>query len=114
VDASAQPALEGKRLAQVPQNSAAFSVRYDNRAFVSVTATARYIGRQFEDDLNTLPLGASWVFDVYLSRALTTWAEAFAAVENVFDETVTVGRTSEGVVSIGAPLAARAGLRLRF
>jgi hypothetical protein len=38
----------------------------------------------------------------------------FAAVENVFDTPYSVGRTSEGVVSIGAPRIVRGGLRLTF
>jgi outer membrane receptor protein involved in Fe transport len=114
VEAFQERTLEGKRLAQVPQHSAAFSVRYQNPAVVNASVTARFIGRQFEDDQNTLPVGASWVFDVQVSRALTKRADGFVAVENVFDESVTVGRTSEGVVSIGAPFMARAGVRLRF
>jgi iron complex outermembrane recepter protein len=114
VEAARERGLEGKRLAQVPANTAALSVRYQNPAIVTARVTARFIGRQFEDDRNRLPLGASWVFDAYVSRALARWADAFVAVENLLDEPVTVGRTTEGTVSIGAPLMARGGVRLRF
>ena len=114
VDAPGQPALEGNRLAQVPEHNATLAVQYRNPAILNVTATARYIGSQYEDDLNTLPLGSYVVFDLFASRAVTRWLELFAAVENVFDTTYSVGRTSEGVVSIGAPRIVRGGLRLTF
>jgi outer membrane receptor protein involved in Fe transport len=114
VDAPQQPALEGKRLAQVPENTAALSVRYNNPAILAAAVTGRYVGPQFEDDLNTLPLGGYVVFDVALSRAVTKWSEVFVAIENVFDETYATGRTTEGVVSIGTPRFIRGGLRLAF
>ena len=114
VDAPSQPGLEGKRLAQVPEHNATLAVQYRNPAILNVTATARYIGSQYEDDLNTLPLGSYVVFDLFVSRAVTRWLEIYAAVENLFDTTYSVGRTSEGVVSIGAPRIVRGGLRLTF
>jgi outer membrane receptor protein involved in Fe transport len=113
-EAEQQPALEGKRLAQVPAHTAALSVRYRNPAIVAGAVTARYVGPQYEDDLNTLPLGGFVVVDVVLSRALTRWSEAFVAVENLFDRTYATGRTSEGVISVGTPRFVRGGIRLSF
>jgi outer membrane receptor protein involved in Fe transport len=114
VDAPSQPALEGKRLAQVPENTATLGIQYRNPALFNVSALGRYIGSQYEDDLNTLRLGSYFVVDVLVSRAVTRWLEVFGAVENLFDSTYTVGRTSEGVISIGAPRIVRGGLRLTF
>ena len=114
VDAPGQPALEGKRLAQVPEHNVTLGVQYRNPALVNATASARYVGTQFEDDLNTLPLGSYVVFDLFASRAVTKWLELFAGVENLLDTTYTVARTSEGVISIGAPRIVRGGLRLTF
>jgi iron complex outermembrane receptor protein len=114
VDASRQPALEGKRLAQVPQHGASLTVRYENPAWVDVSVTARYAGRQFEDDLNTLPLGSYVTVDLYLSRRITRWGELFLGIENLFDTTYTTGRTTEGVISIGAPFLVHGGARLTF
>jgi iron complex outermembrane receptor protein len=76
--------------------------------------TARYVGRQFEDDINTLPLGSYVVLDLFLSRRLAKWAEVFVGIENLLDTTYTTGRTSDGVVSIGAPFLAHGGVRLSF
>jgi outer membrane receptor protein involved in Fe transport len=114
VDASRQPELEGKRLAQVPKHGASLTVRYENPAWVNVSVTARYVGRQFEDDLNTLPLGSYVTVDLFLSRRITKWGEVFLGIENLLDTTYTTGRTSEGVVSIGAPFLVHGGVRLSF
>jgi outer membrane receptor protein involved in Fe transport len=114
VEAVAQPALEGKRLAQVPENTATLTVRYDNPALVAAALTLRYVGPQFEDDLNTLPLGGFATVDATVSRALARWAEVFLAAENLLDRTYAVGRTSEGVITTGAPRVVRGGLRVSF
>ena len=76
--------------------------------------TARYVGPQYEDDLNTLRLGGYIVVDVAVSRAITKNVELYAAAENIFDRTYSTGRTTDGVISIGEPFMARGGLRLRF
>jgi len=114
VEAPQQPTLEGNRLAQVPEHNVTLGVRYTHPAIATVSATARYVGGQFEDDLNTLPLGSYVVLDLFVSRALAKWAEAFVGVENLFGQTYSTGRTSEGVVSIGAPRLVHGGLRLAF
>ncbi len=114
LDSPQQRSLEGKRLAQVPRHGAALTVRYDNPALFTAAVTARYVGRQFEDDLNTLPLGSYVLVDLFLSRRLARWAEVFAGIENLLDTTYTVGRTSDGVASIGAPFLAHGGVRLTF
>jgi len=114
VDAPQQPGLEGKRLAQVPENGATAGVRFTHPAWLNATLTARYVGDQYEDDLNTLPLGSYITVDLFLSHAFGKRAEVYIAVENLLDRIYTTGRTSEGVISIGEPRMARAGLRLRF
>lgn len=114
VDAPQQPALEGKRLAQVPEHTYTLGVRWDNPQWVNVGVTGRFIGSQWEDDANTLRLGSTFLVDLMLSRPVTRWGEVFLAVENLFDETYATGRTSEGVVSIGAPRLVRGGIRLTF
>jgi outer membrane receptor protein involved in Fe transport len=114
IDAPQQRALEGKRLAQVPRHGASLTVRYDNPALFTVAATARFVGRQFEDDLNTLPLGSYVLLDLFVSRRIARWGEVFAGIENLLDTTYSTGRTSEGVVSIGAPFLVHGGVRLQF
>jgi len=114
VEASQQPDLEGKRLAQVPQNTVTGSIRFTHPAWFNLNVTGRYVGQQFEDDLNTLPLWSYFVVDLFLSRAFGKHTEVYVAVDNLLNRIYTTGRTSEGVISTGEPRMARAGLRLRF
>jgi outer membrane receptor protein involved in Fe transport len=114
VDSRRQPALQGKRLAQVPDHVVTVGVRWDNPRWVNVAANVRYVGRQFEDDLNTLPLNPYTTFDLMLSRPLAKWADAFLAFENLTGETYAVQRTSDGIVTIGSPRLVRGGLRLTY
>jgi len=114
VDAPPQPALEGNRLAQVPEHTYTLNARWSDPRWVDVSVTGRFVGRAFEDDANTLPLGSYFLVDVMVSRAVTKWGEVFAGVENLFDEVHSTGRTSEGVVSIGTPRLVRGGIRLSF
>jgi outer membrane receptor protein involved in Fe transport len=114
VDATRQPALQGKRLAQVPDNVATLGVRWDNPEWVNVAANVRYVGRQYEDDLNTLPLNPYTVIDFQLSRPIAKWAELYLAFENLLGETYAVQRTSDGIVTTGNPRLVRGGFRLSY
>ncbi|MFZ1060581.1 MAG: TonB-dependent receptor [Candidatus Rokuibacteriota bacterium] len=114
LEATEQRGLEGNRLAQVPEHGATVGVRYENPRWVNASLTARFVGGQFEDDLNTLPMGSYWVLDLLLSRPVGKWGEVYLGIENLLDETYSTGRTSEGVVSIGAPFLVRGGVRLAF
>ena len=114
VQARRQPSLEGKRLAQVPNNVVTLGVRWDNPAWVNVAANVRYVDRQFEDDLNTLPLNPYTVVDLQLSRPITKWGEVFLAFENILDETYAVQRTTDGIVTVGNPRLIRGGVRLIY
>ena len=110
-----RPAAAGAR-GQPPRPGAA--ARGDARRelrvpqWLTASAMARFIGPQYEDDQNTLRLGSYWVFDLFLSRRLAKWAEIYLGIENLFNTTYSVGRSSDGVVSIGAPLLVHGGIRI--
>jgi len=114
VSAPQQPGLEGKRLAQVPENAVTATVRFSRPSWFDAWLTMRYVGQQYEDDLNTLSLGGYAVFDLGISRAITRNVELYAAAENLFNRVYSTGRTTDGVISIGEPFMARGGVRLRF
>ncbi|HEV8677062.1 MAG TPA: TonB-dependent receptor [Methylomirabilota bacterium] len=114
VKASSVPALEGKRLAQVPRHQLSLGVQYRNPRLINVAVQGRFVSDQFEDDENTLTLRDFFVVDVVLSRAITKQAELFLAVENLFDRTIEVAKTSDGVVTTGTPRLVHGGVRLRF
>ena len=107
-------ALVDKRLAQVPDNVVTAGVHWSDPAWFAASLLVRRVGKQFEDDLNTLPMGAFTTVDMWIGRTFTPWLQLYVAVENLLDETYTVARTTEGVVSVGAPRMFHGGLRLAF
>ncbi len=111
---ASSPALRDKRLAQVPDNVVTLGVHWDDPAWFAASLLVRRVGPQFEDDLNTLPMGAYTTVDMRIARQVGRHALLYFAVENLLDETYTVARTSEGVVSIGAPRFFHGGVRLAF
>ena len=71
---------------------------------------ARFVGAQFEDDLNKLMLDKYAVVDASATRPLTRSVQLFLGMENLFDVEYDVARTP--VRSIGWPFTVRAGVRL--
>ena len=114
LESTAQRGLEGNRLAQVPDHILTAGVEWRDPAWFTATLQVRRVSAQFEDDLNTLPMGPFTTVDFRISRQLSTWANVYFAVENLFDERYATARTSEGVVSVGAPRMLHGGLRLTF
>jgi outer membrane receptor protein involved in Fe transport len=109
---AAQPALEGLRVPQVARHLLTFQARYSDPRLVSLALQARASGRQFEDDLNLLPLGRYFALDVRAARRVGRGTEVFAAAENLTGRRNEVGRTP--VVTLGPRALARFGLRVRL
>lgn len=111
LEADKAPGTIGKRLPQDPVHRIAGSVE----ARLAPGWTARVQGSaalvQYEDDLNTLPLGTQFRLDAYLARAIGPAVEIYTAVENVLDRRDLVGRA--GVNTISGPFTVRLGVRLR-
>jgi outer membrane receptor protein involved in Fe transport len=108
-DAPGQPQLVGKELPQDPRHRATFSVAFDDPRLLTVNTQLRYIGAQYEDDLNTLRMAGVPLVDVFVSWHVRRFLDTFAAVENLFDRTYLVGRA--GVDTIGQPRFIHFGLR---
>lgn len=109
--ASRSPALVGRRVAQVPRESATLAATWRAPWQVNVTPRLRWIGRQFEDDENQLVLGKVAIADINLSRPLSPRLELFVSVENLGDARIETGRTADGVVNLGQPRLALLGVR---
>jgi outer membrane receptor protein involved in Fe transport len=101
----------GKQLAQDPRHRGTAIVTFDEPSLVTATVQLRVTGPQYEDDLNERGMGGYAVVDVSASRRLFWKVDLFAAVENLFDREYLAGRA--GVDTLGPPLTARVGLRLR-
>lgn len=108
---SANPALAGLWIPQVPHHQFTLQARYV-KPFVLVGVQGRYVGKQFDDDQNLLPLARFFVLDAIISHPLRPGVEVFVAGENLLNQQYQIGRTP--VLTVGPPVLARAGLRLQF
>jgi outer membrane receptor protein involved in Fe transport len=109
--APGQPQLVGKDLPQDPRHRWNVSLAFDDPRLLAAAVQVRWLGRQYEDDLNTLPMDGVALVDVSASRALGRGATLYLAVENLLDEQYLVGRA--GVDTIGQPRFVHGGVRLR-
>ncbi len=105
-------ALVGLWIAQVPHNVLTFQARYTNPSRISLSAEGRMVGLQYDDDQNQYPLGRFFVLDAMASRSVGSGVEAFAALENLFNEKYAIAATP--VEELGLPIAARFGFRFQF
>ena len=110
VVSASDASLEGLWVTQVPRHQGSLRVRYQIGP-VALSAQGRWIGNQFEDDQNRLPLGSASVADLMIQTGVLRGVEVFGACENVFDAQYTVARTPAR--SIGQPRSLRFGLRIR-
>jgi outer membrane receptor protein involved in Fe transport len=110
-DAPDSPQLVGRALPQAPEHRATAVLTFDEPRLFSAMVVGRWMGGQFEDDLNMLPMGGTFLIDAAVSRRIAGSVEVFLAVENVFDREYLVGRA--GVDTVGQPLTVRGGIRLR-
>jgi outer membrane receptor protein involved in Fe transport len=107
----AAAALDGNRPAQTPRWSASGTASWRPRAHTFVALTARHVGAQFEDDLETDVLPAATTLDLFAQFPI---ARNFALVlrgENLTGETV-VTRNQSGSMDYGAPQTIWAGIKL--
>ena len=107
----ANASLEGLLIPQTPRHQLTFQARYSNPSRITLAIQGRAAGAQFDDDQNLLRLDRFFTLDLFASRALHRNVEVFAAFENLFDQRYAIGRTP--VKTIGPPLLARVGIRLR-
>jgi outer membrane receptor protein involved in Fe transport len=101
--------LVGKRLAQDPRHRAIATLAFADPKILSAVVQVRYLGAQFEDDQNTLPIGAVVLADAFVSRRIGRGFVIFATVENALDRRYIVGRS--GVDTVGAPRTIELGVR---
>jgi len=104
--------LVGLDVAQVPRNVFTWQARYWNPSRVFVSVAGRFVGQQFDDDQNQLPLARFYTMDLEIGRSITPHFEVFGAVENVFNQRYQVARTP--VTNLGPPILFRIGLRLSY
>ncbi|GEJ57715.1 TonB-dependent receptor [Anaeromyxobacter diazotrophicus] len=107
--APGHPELVGKQFPQDPRHRASFALTFDARELATLTGEVRAVAAQYEDDRNTLPMGAYAVVNLAAARELARGVALFATAANVFDASYLVGRA--GVDTVGQPRTLLVGMR---
>lgn len=105
---SANRSLEGLLVPQVPRHQFNFQVTYANAEWL-VGAQGRFVGRQFDDDQNTLPLKRFFTLDAQVSRSVSERVRLFVAFQNLTGSRYQISSTP--VFTVGPPVLFRVGAR---
>jgi len=103
--------LEGLLVPQIPHNQFNFQISYTDGKWTAATQ-GRFGGKQFDDDLNTLPLRRFFTLDAEVSRSVSEQVRLFVALQNLTGARYDIGATP--VLTIGPPALFRAGVRVSF
>lgn len=109
VDAPGQ-AFNGLRSAQSPRHAASTTLTWQPRSGPTLSATVRYVGKQFEDDLQTDVLPEATTVDAVARIPIAAGFTVTARAENLFDKKV-VTRNQAGSIDLGTPRTLWIGLR---
>ncbi len=100
----------GLRIPQVPLHQGAMGISWEGP--VSVHADLRFMGAQFEDDRNELPMDGFAAVGVRVALPLGDRVRLYAAGENLLDAEIISARTP--IETLGTPRALHVGLDFRL
>lgn len=101
--------LEGLFVPQIPRHQFNFQVSYARGPWTAATQ-GRFVGKQFDDDLNTLPLRKFFTMDAEVSRSVSEQVRLFLAVQNLTGTRYEISSTP--VLTVGPAALVRGGVRL--
>jgi outer membrane receptor protein involved in Fe transport len=116
---SANPALVGNYLPQVPKHRGSFQIAFAHPRLFNVGFGAQFLGRQFDDDQNirTVPgetepgLPGYAILDLTASRSVTRNIEVFFGAQNLlYKEYIVMTQPT----TTGSPRLVHGGVRVRF
>jgi iron complex outermembrane receptor protein len=107
------PGMAFDRLApaQSPRHAASATAAWAPRPGYLMSLTARYVGDQYEDDLQTNVLPAATTVDAFAKVPVTRGVALVARAENLFDQAV-VTRNQAGSIDLGTPRTLWIGVRV--
>ncbi|HEX2624421.1 MAG TPA: TonB-dependent receptor [Sphingomicrobium sp.] len=105
--------LDGKRPAQTPTHQMSATLGWDGPRDLRLSATARAVSAQFDDDLSQRRLASALTLDGYASLPLSRRWSLELRGENLFDATVEAARTADDIVERALPRTLWIGVRLR-
>lgn len=103
VEEAADSSLEGKLLAQTPENVFTGAIEWTPRPKWTLTADLRYTDRQFDDDQNTRVLAPFTTCDAAIIYEFSEHLSLALRGENLFNAEIETGKSADGLISIGAP-----------
>lgn len=102
--------LDGLVPAQSPRHAASGTIAWAPKAGPMLSATLRYVGDQYEDDLQTGKLPAATTVDLFGKMPIARGFSAVVRAENVLDATV-LTRNQAGSIDLGTPRTLWIGVR---
>jgi outer membrane receptor protein involved in Fe transport len=100
--------LAGLRLPQAPQNQFSFQASYFGHKW-SAGLQGRFLGDEFDDDQNLLPLGRAFSLDAQITRQILPHTSIFFAAQNLTDNRFAIAKSP--VTTEGPPIFIRGGVR---
>ncbi|MCP4025801.1 MAG: TonB-dependent receptor, partial [Sphingomonas sp.] len=104
--------LDGFIPAQSPRHSGSATLAWASPRGFAASLTARYVGKQYEDDLQTDVLPSATTLDGVLTLPVARRVAVVLRGENLSDETV-ITRNAAGSIDVGTPRTLWIGVRLR-
>ncbi|NJN71124.1 MAG: TonB-dependent receptor [Nitrospira sp.] len=105
------PSREGLRIPNVSQHQVTTALTIGQADLAQLTLQARYLSRQFSDDLNRQPIADFIVLDAMLRKRIASWAELYINGENLTDRQYIATQTGS-IKTLGQPLLILGGLRI--
>jgi vitamin B12 transporter len=102
--------LDGLRPAQTPRHSLASTLTWEGTS-ARVSVSTRYVGSQYEDDLNTQGLPDALTLDAAAILLLTPAMAIKVRAENLTDERVVAGISGDGFIERATPRTLWLGIR---
>ncbi|WP_339693214.1 TonB-dependent receptor [uncultured Parasphingorhabdus sp.] len=107
-------AVDGFRPAQVQRHNASGSIRWQTANGSGASLSARYVGQQYEDDVNILSLADAFTIDGRMTLAVNDRLLVETRVENLLDARVEAAVSSNGIIERAFPRTFWIGLRARI
>ena len=104
-------ALDRLAPAQSPRHAASATLAWAPKSGALLSLTARYVGDQYEDDLQTNVLPAATTVDAVAKLPLGRRVSVILRAENLFDAAVET-RNQAGSIDLGTPRTLWVGLRI--
>lgn len=114
VDSGSQPLLAGQPFPQSPRHQAGADIAFRPAEWLELSAGASFSGEAFDDAVATRPLDAYWNTTAGVSIKVNDHLTLRAHADNLLDEEIETGLSSDGLLTTGAPRSYWLSLSLQF